>query len=644
MADSPPLLPPPPEQLLLGAPRAPLLLPAPESRWKRHAKLISAGAVATFLVIAFAIGWFLHHRRADAAEKANEDERTALPLTSVVPTKRSPALSEMLLPGSLSPITEASLYARAAGYLRRRYVDIGDAVVKGQVLADIESPELDQQVAQGEAAAAQARQQVNQAVAAVGDAQARVDLALVTVRRYETLLAQDSIARQDVDVQRQTYQSALATLASAKANVGAAQENVRAAVANVRRLAALQRFEQLRAPFDGVITERSVDEGALISNSGAGLVSSSSSPLPSVGSGSGDSSSSGSSSGGGSSDSSSGSSSGGTSMPLFRIAQVDRLRVYVSVPQDNAQAIQLGANASVFIQEFADRFPGHVARTARAIDPLSRTLLTEVQVGNEKRMLMPGMYAQVRFTTARSNPPLLVPGETIITRSGGTSVAMLSELTDEDKQRLADPADAQCARKVHLQPVVVGRDYGTEVEIAKGLRGGEFVLLNPGDASTEGAMLLPQLHAEAEGKGSDPKKPASGQGGDKSGKKGDEQKSADKKSDAKKSGEKEGKNEQGKGQEGNAKKAGGAGSDSAKEARQQARSTCIDEQFRQAQADRKPLPPAPGGEHEDAASAAASQSSLGGPSDRSPAGNQSPSIAAPSQGAKKASPGGKPQR
>ena len=607
MANDPPLLPPPDETPLLAAPKAPLLLPAPESRLRKHAKPITALAVAGFLVVAFAVGWFLHHRRAEAAKETNEAERDALPLTTVVPVKRSPSLSEMLLPGSLSPITEASLYARASGYLQRRYVDIGDAVVKGQVLAVIESPELDQQVAQGVAAEAQARQQVSQAAASVADAQARVDLALVTVQRYETLLEQDSIARQDVDVQRQTYQSALATLASAKANVGAADENVRAAEANTRRLVALQRFEQLRAPFDGVITERNVDEGALISTAGASLVGGSSSSLSSIGSSSGSTSTGGSATSSGTSDSSSStgsgsssSSSGNAGMPLFRIAQDDRLRVYVSVPQENASAIQLGANAQVFVQQFADRFQGRVARTARAIDPTSRTLLTEVQIPNGQHTLLPGMYAQVRFASERSDPPLLVPGETVIARADGTKVAVLRELSDDDKRKLADPADARCARKVHLQPVSIGRDYGTEVEVTQGLKSGEFVLLNPGDASTEGALMLPQLHADDSGESGDQKKP--GRDGDNNRKK-ESGAGGDKKGDDKK---------------GDAKNGGDKGGNDGKQQRQQARSTCVEEQYRRAQAERNPEPPAPAGGGGEAASAAASQP--GGPSDRQPEG------------------------
>ena len=597
----------PPEVPLLAAPEPMLLLAAPEPRWKKHAKPATAIALAAVMLLAFAIGWFLHHRRAEAAKDANEEERNALPLLTVVPAKRSPGLSEMLLPGSLSPITEASLYARASGYVQHRYADIGDAVQKGQVLAEIESPDLDQQVAQGRAGLAQARQQVNQAQASVGDAQARVDLARVTVQRYETLLAQDSIARQDVDVQRQTYQSALAALASARANVGAAEENVRASEANVRRLVALQRFEQVRAPFDGIITARSFDEGALISAAGASLGGGGSgNALPSTGTSPG--SPAGGSGGDSASTGSAGSgAAGGSGDPLFRIAQVDRLRVYVYVPQENAAAIELGAEATVLVQQFADRFTGRVARTSRSIDPVSRTLLAEVQLPNAGRTLMPGMYAQVRFASQRSNPPLLVPGETLIARSAGTQVATLAPLGEEDRSHLADSADAQCARKIHLLPVTVGRDYGTEVEISRGLRGSEFLLLNPGDTAREGTVVLPELQ----------KKDA-----------GESKEAGDKKAGGSRAGDTKAGPEQ--------------ALEAQKKKRQQARSTCIDEQYRQSQAsagDHAGQAPAPAGESAPASNPA-SQPAPGGPSDQAPGGNQSPSMKAPSQGAQKK--GGKP--
>ena len=572
------------------------------------------------LLLAFLIGWFVHHHRAEEAEESNEQARNAIPIITVVPVKRSTSLSEMLLPGSLSPITEASMYARASGYVTHRYVDIGDVVKKGQILADIDSPDLDEQVAQGVAAVAQAKQQLNQADAAIGDAQAKLDLARLTVQRYETLLAQDSIARQDVDVQRQMLQSAFATLVSAKANVGAAKEAVRAAQANADRLVALQRFEKLRAPFDGVITARNVDEGTLISSSGSSLIGSSGSTSTSTPAGSTSTSdSSGSDSGSSSGGSSANGGASGSGAELFRIAQVDRLRVYVNVPQENAGAVQVGADAGVFIQQFAQRFGGRVARTAHAIDASSRTLLTEVQIPNGDRTLMPGMYAQVRFTSERSNPPLLVPGETVIARASGTSVATLVALDDDDRNKLADPNDRQCARKIHMQPVVVGRDYGTEVEISSGLRSQDVIILNPGDTVRENAVMLPELQK----KQTDDAGGSAGGKDKKGGQAGGKQDGKDSKKDDKKDGGKEDPKSR---------------AQADKERRQGDQQNCIDAQIHQSQASasspasKDESRPAPAGEAL-STEAGASGAKPGGPTDHAPSGIQSPSMQAPTQGA-----------
>jgi multidrug efflux pump subunit AcrA (membrane-fusion protein) len=276
------------------------------------------------------------------------------------------------------------------------------------VLADIESPELDQQVMQAPAGVAQARQQLGQANAGVGDARAKRDLARVTAQRYRTLLAQDSIARQVVDQGEQALQSAQATLDSSQASVAAAEENVRATEAGLRRMLALQEFEKVRAPFDGVVTMRNVDVGALISNAGASLASGSATASASA-------STSASAAGAPSSPSaapgSNGTPSGNEGTELFRIAQIDRMRVLVNVPQTSAPAVALNAPVTVHVQEFGDRFTGTIVRTASALDPMTRTLLTEVQLANPERKLMPGMYAQVQFDASRSNPPLLVPGK-----------------------------------------------------------------------------------------------------------------------------------------------------------------------------------------------------------------------------------------
>jgi multidrug efflux pump subunit AcrA (membrane-fusion protein) len=225
------------ETLALPPPDRMPLLAAPHPDNRRRIAWIAGITLAVMLVL-FAIGFFFHHKRDHAAEEETRKRTSALPAVNAVLPRRSTDVSRLLLPGSVAPLAEASIFTRATGYVRTRYVDLGDRVRRGQVLAEIESPELDEQVAQ-------AAQQADQASAAVDDSRARADLARVTWQRYKTLVEQDSASRQDADTAYQGYQSALATVTSSIANE-------RAARANLRRVTALQEFEKLRAPFDGV--------------------------------------------------------------------------------------------------------------------------------------------------------------------------------------------------------------------------------------------------------------------------------------------------------------------------------------------------------------------------------------------------------
>ena len=437
------------QDLALPAPAPRPLLGAPRDG-ERRKLFILVGVVLVSMALAFAIGYFFHHKRQRAAEEAADRAKSALPSVNAVTLRRSTSTSRLLLPGSVMAITEASVFARASGYVRNRRVDIGDRVSRGQVLAEIESPELDQQVAQ-------ARQQLGQASAAVDDAKARVDLARVTWERYRTLVEQDSASRQDADQKYQESMSAQAMLQSSIANA-------RAADANLQRLVAMQEFEKLRAPFDGVITARNVDVGALIGASGGA----SSAVLQ-------------------------GGPSGASDTELFRIAQTGRLRVLISVPQPNSSAIRIGAPASVHVHEVHRPFEGKVTRTANALDPVSRTLLTEVQIANPDGTLLPGMYAQIQLSGKRDNPPLLIPGSALLMESGGTQIAILEDLNDQDREKVKNAMDGQKAKRVHVANVSVGRDYGTEIEITAGLEGDEWIVSNPGDAVKEGAIVLPRF-------------------------------------------------------------------------------------------------------------------------------------------------------
>ena len=381
---------------------------------------------------------------------------------TVVRPERAPAATTFVLPGNIQAIEETALYARVNGYLHERFVDIGARVRAGQVLAVIETPELEQELAQAQAALAQAEVGVTQTQAKLEQAratqqqaranleQARSILALAQVakERWNTLVEQQGVSRQEADEKRTAAEvgqanvaAAQATVAStrasvsvAEAEVAAARTNVAAQQANVQRLTALRSFQQLTAPFDGIITARAVDRGALIT---AG--------------------------------------SGSTSASLFRMARAERLRVYVRVPQTWVRALTPGGQARVLVPEFPARtFLGHVVSTAGALDQASRTLLTEIQIPNDDGSLLPGMFANVQFAITRAEPPLWLPATALILGAGGMQVALVRD-----------------DQTVHFQTVEVGHDLGQQVEIVAGLTGTESVILHGGDGLREGLRVRP---------------------------------------------------------------------------------------------------------------------------------------------------------
>ncbi len=394
----------------------------------------------------FLAGYLPRLKREKGINREAENQEASLPIVNVVTAKRSPANSELQLPGNINPLTEAFIYARASGYVKRRFADIGDRVRAGQVLALIEAPDLDQQVAQARASLAQSRASLGQTQAALAQTQSQLRLAAVTLSRWNTLVSRGVLAKQEGDQKQADYDNAQANVHAAEANVKASQEAVRASEANVNRLLELQGFKQIRAPFAGVITARNVDVGALISPTG---------------------SSQGSNTG-----SSAAGSQGGE---MFRMAQIGVLRVMVNVPQSDSAGIRLGQPAYATVNEYPGRrFAGKVTRTSNSFDPTSRTLLTEVQVANPNQVLLPGMYAQVLFENARVNPPLIVPGDSIAVRTSGPQAAILV-----------------AGNKVHFQSVTVGRDFGTDTEILSGLNDGDVVIVNPSDDVREGAHVKP---------------------------------------------------------------------------------------------------------------------------------------------------------
>jgi multidrug efflux pump subunit AcrA (membrane-fusion protein) len=423
-----------------------------------HPHHISAGKVAVVLLLLAVVvaavalaGYLPRKEREAAANAAAGKEKDTLPMVTTAQVKRAASDTDVSLPGNLSALIESSIYARASGYVRKRYVDIGDRVREGQLMAEIDAPELDQQVAQARAAVSQAQQQLGQAQAALLQAESQRDLAKLTSDRYNNLIGKGAVARQDADTQLSNYKTSEALVAAQQANVRAAADNVKQAQANLDRVISLQEFKNVKAPFAGVVTARNIDAGALISASGAGQ--------------------------GVSANSMSGSSSA-SGNEMFRVAQIGTIRIQIAVPQANAPGIHVGMPASVTVNEFPGRkFTGKVTRTSNSLDPNSRTMLVEVQVGNADGKLLPGMYAEVRFSSHRDSPPMLVPGDSLISTNAGLQIAVLRDSGKDG------------AKIIHLQPVTIGRDFGAETEVTAGLLGTETVVVNPGDEVREGAPV-----------------------------------------------------------------------------------------------------------------------------------------------------------
>jgi RND family efflux transporter MFP subunit len=426
----------------------------------RRVAQVAAGALALSLVV-FAGVLPRVARRQEAFAIAHAAE-TSLPSVLVTKAKTVAGNSELLLPGNTEAINVASIYARANGYIRERMVDIGSAVKAGQTLAIIESPEVDQELAQARAALEQAKAAleqatanleqakagVNQAQANIAQAKANEEIAATTDQRWTRLVDRGVLPRQAGDERRSAYlarqaesESARAALRTAEANVnsrtadlGAARANIQALAANVGRLERLQGFERVIAPFDGVVTERKVERGDLVT---AGS---------------------------------------GSDHNLFMVAQAKTLRIQVNVPQTYSVDLRPGQTAQVLIRERPGRtYVGAIARTANALDSTSRTLLTELQVDNSSGELLPGMYAQVKFSVPRSAPVTVIPAAALIADAAGTRVAVV---------------DGES--RVHYRSVQVGRDLGTEVEVLSGLRGDEGVVSNPPDTLADGQQVAVQ--------------------------------------------------------------------------------------------------------------------------------------------------------
>jgi len=356
-----------------------------------------------FIVLALALAfWGVNSRARALADVAIETRDLAVPTVEVVsPTAGAPQ-EVVVLPGTIQPFADAPIYARTNGYVSKRHVDIGTRVKAGQLLAEIDSPEIDRQL--------------DQARAGLANEEANLRLAQTTAERYRELMKTDSVARQDLD--------------NANGALEAHQAAVDAARANVKRLDQLHAFERIEAPFDGVITARNIDVGALID-------------------------------------------SGSNARELFHVAAVHRLRVFVNVPEIYSREARPGLVADLTLAEFPGRrFTGRLARTAESIDVASRTLLAEFDVDNETGELLAGSYAEVHLKLGTPSSTFTLPVNAVIFGSDGLQVATIGD-----------------GDTVAISSVTLGRDYGNTVEVLSGLSGRERVVINPPESLSAGQVV-----------------------------------------------------------------------------------------------------------------------------------------------------------
>ena len=430
--------------------------------------LIFAAIVLAAAVLVFFFSWLPRHKQQQEIDRQAITEKNALPRVEVVRVAVSPAENQLQVPGTTQAYTQANIYARASGYLARRLVDIGDHVHAGQLMAIIDAPDLDKQVSQ-------ARSNLRLSESNLAQMEAQLHLSSLNWDRYKVLVAKGVFSRQDGDTQEANFRVA-------EANVRASQSTIQANRDNLERLVVLQSYERVTAPFDGVVTARNVDVGTLITAQGTGVPSSSTATLPGTSQAGAEGNNAGSS--GTVSSSTNPMTGGAQGGALFSVAEVDRFRVLVSVPEAYSAVVRTGQQAILYVQEVPnEKFLGQVTRTSASIDQNTRTLLVEVQVRNHRGLLMPGMYAQVNLIQSKDIPPLMIPGEAIVVRNGKNVVALIRD------------------QVVHLQPITIGRDYGDQSEITRGLKPGEVVALNVSDDVQEGARVQPEFGKEKQAKG-----------------------------------------------------------------------------------------------------------------------------------------------
>jgi RND family efflux transporter MFP subunit len=370
----------------------------------KHSRKSWLVLLIALIVVAALIGSGIWSRVKANAKLRTETSQVALTAVSIVLPKQTTPAQEIILPGNVQPFITSPIYSRTNGYLRKWYADIGAHVKEGQLLAVIETPEVDQQL--------------EQSLSNLNTAKANLALADITKTRYQGLLKSNAVSQQDVD--------------NAVGNFNANTAIVEAAQANVKQLQALQSFEKIYAPFDGVVTARNTDIGDLI-NSG---------------------------------------SNGGIKTDMFHVAQPGVLRVYVNVPEEYSQGVKTGMTADLILAEFPGRkFQGKLVRTADAINVTTRTLLIEIDVDNPTGTLFTGSYAEVHLKVPTQANTFLLPVNTLIFRSEGLQVGVVND------------------GNVKLATVTPGHDFGDQIEVVAGLKAGDQVIINPPDSIIAGQKV-----------------------------------------------------------------------------------------------------------------------------------------------------------
>jgi RND family efflux transporter MFP subunit len=380
---------------------------------RRSGAAVFGSAALVLLVGGLALGGWRHYQAGRDVAATSEQARRFVPEVRVASVRASDSKINVTLPATTAAFEAANIFARTSGYVEKRYVDIGDRVKAGALLAEIVAPELDHQVAQAQATLAQTEGTLQQT-------QASRELAEVTNARDSGLVKQGWLTAQQGDNDRLTLRAQQAAEAVAKSNIAAQQ-------AQIKVLQQDKAYQRVVAPFDGVITQRNIDNGSLVQ-------------------------------------------AGSTFM--FTLMHANVIRTQVFVPQDEAFGVQPGVDAVIRVPEIPGRvFPGKVTRIATALQPGSRTLLTEIDVPNPDGALQPGIYCTVELFIPRKTRSMIVPADAVVFDENGLHVAVVDDGV------------------VHMRKIAIARDFGTEVEVHQGVKPGDQVILNPMLNLTEGSRV-----------------------------------------------------------------------------------------------------------------------------------------------------------